>query len=196
MSFLDFETIGGGIPLFEGMRVYRQIPFQYSLHVVSAPGADPVHYEFLPDKAEDPRSALLEALQADLPDTGSIVAYSSSVEAGAIRNLAAFDPSATIWAEETNSRMVDLYAPFRSFAVYHPDQKGSASMKAVLPALTGEGYDDMEVSGDIAGPVWHRIIFEDVPADEVARVRKELLDYCKLDTEGMVEIVKVLEGLI
>ena len=61
LAFLDFETIGGGIPPFEGMRPYRQIPFQFSLHVVTGPGADPVHYEFLPDKAEDPRPALLRS---------------------------------------------------------------------------------------------------------------------------------------
>lgn len=196
LSFLDFETIGAGIPLFEGMRPYRQIPFQYSLHVINAPGDDPVHYEFLPDKAEDPRPSLLEALKADLPTTGSVVAYSSSVEAGAIRNLAALDPSANSWAEDVISRMVDLLKPFSSFAVYHPDQNGSASMKSVLPALTGEGYDDMEVSGDIAGPEWQRITFKDIPPKEVAEVRQDLLDYCKLDTNGMVQIVEVLQKLV
>ncbi len=195
LAFLDFETIGPGIPLFEGMRPYRQIPFQYSLHVIQAPSDDPVHYEFLPDKAEDPRPSLLEALKADLPTTGSVVAYSSSVEAGAIRNLAALDPSANSWAEDVISRMVDLLKPFSSFAVYHPDQNGSASMKAVLPALTGEGYDDMEVSGDIAGSVWQRVTFEDVQATEVAKVRKELLDYCEKDTEGMVLLVEKLIDL-
>jgi hypothetical protein len=195
LAFLDFETIGAGIPLFEGMRSYRQIPFQYSLHVIQTPGDDPVHYEFLPDKAEDPRPSLLEALKADLPTTGSVVAYSSSVEAGAIRNLAELDPSANSWAEDVISRMVDLLKPFSSFAVYHPDQNGSASMKAVLPALTGEGYDDMEVSGDIAGPEWQRITFGDVPEHEVTKVRQDLLDYCEKDTEGMVYIVEALQQL-
>ena len=196
LAFLDFETIGGGIPLFEGMRPYRQIPFQFSLHVVSAPDADPFHYEFLPQIAEDPRPVLLEALQVNLPVAGSVVAYKSSVEAGVIRQLAAFDPSATTWAEGIISRMVDLLKPFSSFAVYHPNQNGSASMKSVLPALTGEGYDDMEVSGDIAGPVWQRVTFEDVPAQEVAKVRKELLEYCEKDTEGMIHIVEALQKLV
>jgi hypothetical protein len=79
--------------------------------------------------------------------------------------------------------------------VYHPDQNGSASMKSVLPALTGDGYDDMEVSGDIAGPEWQRITFEDAPAQEVAKVRKDLLDYCEKDTEGMIHIVEKLQKL-
>lgn len=38
---------------------------------------------------------------------------------------------------------MDLLAPFRSFAFYHPDQEGSASLKDVMPVLTGMGYDQM-----------------------------------------------------
>ena len=33
---------------------------------------------------------------------------------------------------------MDLLVPFRAFTYYHPSQKESASIKAVLPALTGE----------------------------------------------------------
>ena len=40
---------------------------------------------------------------------------------------------------------VDLLLPFRGFRYYHPQQHGSASMKAVLPALTGSGYEDLAI---------------------------------------------------
>jgi hypothetical protein len=33
-------------------------------------------------------------------------------------------------------------------------------------------------------------------ADEAARVREELLAYCKMDTEGMVRIIKRLEEIV
>ena len=39
------------------------------------------------------------------------------------------------------------------------------------------------------------ITFEDVATEEVARIRKELLAYCALDTGGMVRIVERLEEL-
>jgi len=40
------------------------------------------------------------------------------------------------------------------------------------------------------------ITFEGVATEEVAQVREELLTYCKMDTEGMVMIIKRLEEII
>ena len=39
------------------------------------------------------------------------------------------------WVQAVNQRVVDLLLPFRGFNFYSPDQYGSASVKAVLPAL-------------------------------------------------------------
>jgi hypothetical protein len=99
-------------------------------------------------------------------------------------------PEYAPFAEDVIGRLTDLIVPFRSFHYYHPSQKGSASLKKVLPALTGEGYDEMAIAkGDEASLAFLRITFEDVPEAEVAEVRRQLLSYCKLDTEGMVKII-------
>jgi hypothetical protein len=39
------------------------------------------------------------------------------------------------------------------------------------------------------------ITFEDVPVEDVARIRQDLLAYCKMDTEGMVRIIERLEEI-
>jgi|SRR5438876_4961606 len=39
--------------------------------------------------------------------------------------------------------------PFRRFHYYHPKQNGSASMKSVLPALTGKGYDQLAIQDGV-----------------------------------------------
>ena len=46
VSYLDFETIGTAIPLFDGVSPYQQVPFQYSMHIVRQPGADPEHHGY------------------------------------------------------------------------------------------------------------------------------------------------------
>ena len=76
-------------------------------------------------------------------------------------------------------------------------QKGSASLKSVLPVVTGLGYEGMAINdGNDASLAFLAITFEDLPVDDVARVREELLAYCKIDTEGMVRIVERLACLI
>ena len=83
-----------------------------------------------------------------------------------------------------------------AFYYYHPDQHGSASMKAVLPSLTGKGYDGLEIQeGDMASNEFLRVTFGDVPAEERRRVRQQLEEYCGRDTEGMVWITDALRRI-
>jgi hypothetical protein len=89
---------------------------------------------------------------------------------------------------------VDLLVPFRNFDYYHPDQLGHASLKSVLPALTGKSYEGMEIAdGATANLEFMRVTFGEVSAAERNRVRAALEKYCALDTGGMVEIVRKLE---
>ena len=62
VSYLDFETFSSAIPLFDGVRPYQQIPFQYSLHVVRSAGAKPEHYAFLAEGRNDPRGKFMRRL--------------------------------------------------------------------------------------------------------------------------------------
>jgi len=70
-------------------------------------------------------------------------------------------------------------------------------MKAVLPALTGKGYADMEIGeGGKAAREYLRVTYGDVDGQERARVRKLLEEYCCQDTEGMADIMaKLYAGL-
>ena len=69
--------------------------------------------------------------------------------------------------------IVDLLVPFRQFAHYHPDQHGSCSIKAVLPALCGTTYDDLEIGkGDEASREYVRVTYSDVPYPERERSEK------------------------
>ena len=196
LSFLDFETLGSAVPLYNGTRPYQSIPFQYSLHVVTEPGAGPVHHAFLAEGPDDPRPSLQKALMEALPLTGSVLAYNASFEKGILRALADLDPFCRAWVEDVNPRVVDLLVPFQSFAVYHPAQHGSASMKNVLPALTGVNYEGIDMGGEEAGYEFIRVTYSDVGDEEVKTVRATMEEYCKLDTLGMIYLVETLQNLI
>lgn len=75
---------------------------------------------------------------------------------------------------------------------------GSASIKAVLPAITGKGYEGMEIAdGGIASNEFLRVTFGDhITEEERIKVRKKLEEYCTLDTMAMVNIVGKLNEII
>ncbi|MFC1499968.1 DUF2779 domain-containing protein [Candidatus Zixiibacteriota bacterium] len=193
-GFLDFETIGSAIPLYEGTRPFLQIPFQFSLHILHQEGGELQHIEFLAGDLSDPRSDLVDAL-ALISDCRTVIAYNAGFEKGVLNRLAEQFPDQT-WILEINDRMVDLLEPFRKFFIYHPDQHGSCSLKYVLPAFTDISYEDMEIaSGDVAGRDYIRIHQTDMTVEEREHVTINLLEYCKQDTYAMVVLLDELNKL-
>jgi hypothetical protein len=197
LHFLDFETFNTAIPLFDGTRPYEQIPFQFSLHIVRKAGAKPEHRKFLAEGRGDPRVEFMRQLKSAVEPSGSIVVFNASFEKSRLKECAQVLPKYASWVVGVNGRIIDLLIPFRAFNFYHPNQCGSASMKMVLPALTGKGYEQLEIQeGGAASREFLRVTFGDVSESERKRVRRALDLYCGQDTEGMVEIVQSLRRLI
>lgn len=195
LHFLDFETFGMSlpVPLLDGTRPYQQIPFQYSLHIQTAPGAATTHHAWLWDGQGDPRPGFMANLQSDLGPAGSIVVYNQAFELGRLKESAEHLPSYAPWVNRITERVVDLLVPFRTSTVYHPAQHGSASIKAVLPALIGISYAGLAISdGTQASDEFLRVTFGNVTAAERQQVRRDLEAYCGLDTQAMVDILQRL----
>ena len=197
IHFLDFETVWPAIPLFDGVRPYQQVPFQFSLHILDSEGAQPQHHMFLAKGRSDPRPLLMERLRGSIADNGSIVAFNASFEKARLKECCKSLPEFGPWVAGLENRFVDLLTPFRSFHYYHPKQWGSASMKAVLPVLTGKSYDDLAIhEGGMASSEFIRVTYNDVDEKERQHVRRQLEQYCGQDTEGMIWIVESLRNLL
>jgi len=74
--------------------------------------------------------------------------------------------------------------------------KGSYSIKYVLPSLVPSlSYDNLEINnGSLASSTFanlHNIS----DLDQIHITRKNLLEYCKLDTLAMVKILQVLRSV-
>jgi len=194
--YLDFETFLTAIPRFNGIKPYQQIPFQFSIHIINDKDSKIEHLSFLADGTDDPREKLITSLISALGNKGSIVVY-SPFEKTRLKELAEAFPEYKAEIDAIVERIVDLLVPFQSFQYYNSEQKGSASIKAVLPAITGKGYKDMGISdGQVASISYLNITFGEVLDEERIKTRKELEEYCGLDTEGMVRIVEKLKELV
>jgi hypothetical protein len=175
VHLLDFETFSTAIPRFDGLRPFQRVPFQFSMHIQTSPGAYLVHYGFLANRAGDPRHDLMARLRQVVAREGSLVAYNAAFEKGVLQECADVLPAFQRWVESLESRFVDLLQPFRAFRYYHPAQRGSASMKAIVPALTGRGYEDLAIrDGDTASRDYLRVTFESSESTERERVYRQL----------------------
>ena len=191
--FMDFETLGPAIPRHPGMRPFDGIPFQWSVHVIHAPGAAPEHRQFLAEGEGDPRRRFLAALVAAIGERGPIVVYNARFEGQHLDALGLALADLAPAAARIRARLWDLLPVVRQH-VYHPDFRGSFSLKRVLPALVPAlAYEGLEVAeGSAAGPVWDLLVRGHPEPAEAARLEAALREYCRRDTLGMVELVRAL----
>jgi predicted RecB family nuclease len=193
LYFMDFETVFPALPLFAGLRPYDQLPFQWSVHVLSKPGTEPEHHEFLAADTNDPRREFISSLCAVMGESGHIVVYNETFESQRLSELTSWPPGFAGRIANIQGRLWDLLPRMRKH-VYHPAFAGSFSLKYVLPALVpGMTYEGMEVAdGTEAGVAWEKLVRGRSDQVEREKTWKALLDYCGQDTLALVRLVEKL----
>lgn len=193
ITALDFETIFPAIPVFKGTSPYEQVPTQFSAHIIKNDKV--THKEFLAQTEEDPRKTFLQALKT-LPQSGTVLAFNASFERRIMEKLAEDFPGEAPWLNSLINRLEDLALPFKEFWYYHPRQKGSYSLKEVLPAMTERGYEGLTIAeGGAATRAFLSMMNDKHTEKETKKIREDLLKYCARDTEAMVEILNKLKTI-
>ena len=194
LCYLDYETVWPAIPLYDGVRPYQQVPFQFSLHIQAGSDSAIEHHEFLHKDSSDPRKAFAEFLIEACGDRGSVIVYNQGFEEKRNQELAEDFPEFAESLLYINSRMVDLLIPFKNRWLYHPGQKGSASIKRVLPAFTDLDYEGMDIAeGADASRLYQHFVQGKLGEEEIEKMWRDLSEYCLLDTHAMVELVGTLK---
>jgi CRISPR/Cas system-associated exonuclease Cas4 (RecB family) len=193
-AWLDFETIAFAVPRWVGTRPYEQIPFQFSCHLEQEDGSL-AHVDFLSLDGSDPRRPCAEALIRLVPASGAVVAYNAPFERSCIIRLAEAFPDLRGALEDLASRVVDLL-PVTRDAWYHRDQRGSWSIKAVLPTIAADlCYDDLAVGdGNAAQAAYVEAISPDTLPERREGIATALREYCARDTLAMIVVCRHLCG--
>ena len=188
---LDFETFMPAIPVFAYTRPYRPIPFQWSNHIEYADGTV-VHHQYLCVDGRDPREEVAQQLLGCVGEAGTICVY-SEYERFLLFALGDLLPHLKPALSKVVRRLWDLLSVIQQH-YYHPDFRGSFSIKTVLPALVPTlAYDDLTIqNGAVAAVMYQKMVFSEVDLMERAHIAQALQEYCCRDTWAMVELRRVL----
>lgn len=196
LYFIDYETINPAIPEYECTKPYQQLPFQYSLHILRNENdsiEDIEHKEFLA-QADDKEFIrhFSESLVNEITEEGSVIVYNESMEKTQVnKQLIRMYPDLEEKITRINDNIVDFMKPFKK-QYYANNKQGKYSIKYVLPALYPDNpdldYENLEGvhKGDEASEVF--LSMKNKTPQEQEEIRKELLEYCKLDTYALVKI--------
>ncbi|WP_353207756.1 DUF2779 domain-containing protein [Sphingorhabdus sp.] len=188
--YLDFETIALPVPAWIGARPYQQVPFQFSCHTELADGTI-IHRSFLSVDGSDPRRQCAEALIDCVGETGVIIAYNASFERSCVKGLADAISGLSLKLTAIAERFVDLL-PIAQAHYYHRDQRGSWSIKKVLPTIAPDlHYSDLEVGdGAAAQLAWLEVASAQCTPERRAQIAASLEAYCERDTWAMVVLLR------
>lgn len=195
--YLDFEGVAPAVPRWRGTRPYQQLPFQWSLHVERADGSLE-HRAFLHTSPDAPMRPAMEQLLAAIGKRGTVFVYNRAYEGRVLRDMATMFPDLADRLGAIEKRFVDLLEVARRH-YYHPDMKGSWSIKAVLPTIVPDlDYSNLgEVQeGGGAQQAFLEIIAPATSPARRAQLINDLERYCAHDTFAMVKLVEAFSGKI
>ena len=197
LYYLDFETHQMPIPLYDRVKPYEQVPFQYSLHYQEQEDGEVKHKEFLAEAGTDPRRKLAERLVHDIPKDVCTLAYNKSFEQTRIRRLAEIYPDLHDHLMNIHNNIKDLEDPFSKKYYYTKAMGSSSSIKYVLPALFPDDpeldYHNLELIHNGGEAMNSFRAMENMTKEELTYTRERLLKYCELDTYAMVKILSKLK---
>jgi hypothetical protein len=163
LNLIDFETTGPAIPFFKGYEPYQGLCFQFSHHTLHKDGRVEHAGEYLGiGQGKNPSFEFIEELHISLSkNDGDVFMYSNhentylnymikllwkespyspeKTEKFVLFLQSLTKPSGDItpkW-EEGSRKMIDMAVMVRSY-YWHPDMKGSNSIKKVLPAIMND----------------------------------------------------------
>jgi hypothetical protein len=196
LYYLDFESYSSPVPSWDHCRPYQQVVFQYSLHIQQSRGGALEHREFLAGTGGDPRIPFIERLIDDLGSSGNVMVYHRAFEVPRLQEIARDFPQYEAPIEKIIARVVDLMVPFRIRQYYSYRQRGSHSIKQVLPSLApGFSYKGLAIADGGSASHAFRRLYGETDEAVIAATREHLLAYCRMDTLAMVEIVRVLDAV-
>lgn len=145
---IDFETAAVALPYYADMRPYESVAFQFSHHVMEADGSVSHAHQFLnTEPGSFPNYDFVRALKDALDEVGTVFMWSHHENSilSNIRKQLASEPHPPADANTLiefiasitkggDRAMVDL-CRIAEKVYYHPDTKGSVSIKKVLPAI-------------------------------------------------------------
>jgi hypothetical protein len=201
LGFLDFETVGRAVPVWNDVGPWRHVVVQFSYHEEKTGGqaarnnSDYTHTAYLAEGPHDPREELALRMLEATRSAERIVMY-SSFERTRIRELAEWLPHLAGDLQALEGKLVDLLPAIQQ-NVYHPQFHGSFSIKKVLNPLCPDlTYNDLAiVDGMVASVEIARLLFVAHKVKDRDKTRADLLAYCERDTWAMVRLLERLREL-
>ena len=195
--FLDYEYLGKPVPLWLQTKVNEQVPFQFSLHKWNGPNDVVIqHVEYIADSLSDPRQEFISKLIEAFGDGGfNSVApiytwHGNSVEGPMtlkLAQMATTDQAKKLESIAQRCKNHDLLKVFQQY-FYTLGMHGWSIKEIARCLLPSNPYDALSTANGVQAMAGYEDFLLMSLSAEREQLKQDLLTYCKVDTQVMIDI--------
>lgn len=190
ICFIDFEWDSFLFPMYEGMKCFGILPFEFCLYIIDCDNKE-TNYSYV--GKGDCREEFIIELINHLPKDGPIVAYNSfSAEVLRLKELSEQFPKYKNTLDSICNRFIDIAEVFSKGMLYDVRFKGQLSLKRIISTISSISYNEFEVKDGLDAIKYFRK-YENNSDDTI---KNDLITYCNQDAYSMLIIYYYLKQLV
>lgn len=195
VSYLSFNSLNPAVPLWNGVRPYQKVVFQYQLAKQKDLNSKIIYTNYLHHNEENPSLSLAENLAKEFCAKGSVLCYHKAFDGHKLKVLAELYPHLKSPLLDIKSRLLEPSSFFKK-NIYLKSFKAQTNIKAIALAIYGKDffYKDLKINdtalAQMAYQNWIQLYNNADPLNK--EIQNDLADYGK---QGVFVLVKAMEYL-
>lgn len=189
IAFLDMEFYTPAIPKYKGKKPFELTPFLFSwLRLYREHDVAEENF-FFHDEESNPEQKFVEQLIQLSEKVGRILVYDTGQEIAALNNIVKHHPQYKKDVEKIKKKFIDLAEVFTNLWYYHPQQKGSTSLKKIHQGIFGKDiYAELPVNSGILASYGYDEYLTEPDIFKKQEIKENLIAYCKTDTQAVLDV--------
>jgi len=197
IAFFDAEMYAPAVPQYKGTSPFEATPFLFSWHSMEHEKAIPQHSYFYQEENKYPGKVLLDYLIAEAEKVNTILVFDTAQELKALNGVVKHFPEYKKTIDKLKKKFVDFSDVFTNLWYYHPQTKGSMSLKKIYESVFGKSiFDDLAIKSGLLASYKYDDYLKETDLFKKEEVKNNLIEYCKTDTQAMYDLFVYLSMLV
>ncbi len=193
VAFFDAEMFAPAIPQYKGTTPFEAMPFLFSWHGMSDERSMPQHTYFYQEENKYAGKQLLDFLINEAEKVNTILVFDTAQELKALSAVVRHLPEYKKQIDILKNKLIDFSDIFTKLWYYHPQTKGSMSLKKIYESVFGKSiFDDLAIKSGLLASYKYDEYLKETDLFEREELKNNLIEYCKTDTQAMYDLFMYL----
>jgi len=197
LAFFDIELYTPAIPFFKNTKPYQQLPFLFSIHVLSTSESSLTHDYFYALPGEDPRTSFVESCINKLKNIETIIVFDDNLERTIINALIKQFPNHQKDLELIRAKLLDISSIFTRLYYFDPSSIGTFTLKNLYTKIIGDNmFEQLQISSGTQASFTYNALQNEENVIIKKTLENDLIEYCKADTFACAQLFNHLKSCV